>query len=502
MDQEDEEQGGDGSSVDQVDLIKSYLAFARRALSSNKRLAIPIAATLSTLTVVVAFVLPPTYSCTTVLATKDNRVLDGDRNMDALSGASEVILSSDNIEAIVDQLELSKHWESTLPPLLKAKQSIMSSLRGAPSERDKREALIGMVQSRISVIPPGWRESKLTINVDWHDGKTAAAIADAAEQSFLKARHVAEISTITEYIVILEGHAKELREEIQGLAAQMQGLKDERLAKVQESVTKVSEPEAAAPAAPRRVAPPRKPAPTADLSELRAEIDAKQRAVKEIEDQRQRRISDLQTTLTEMRARFTPAHPMVVAAEHNIEAVSQDTPQLSALRSDLAGLQAQLKAKTNLEEAAPKPAGGGGGVRAGAAAGPTNAEPLPSDIMRLMQDSGEEQDPTIGAQFRTAVNKYTALRDKIGTARVDLDTAQAAFKHRYQIVIPPEAPLKPSKPKIPVVIAAGLFASLLLAMLVALIAELRKGKLVERWQVYQLGIPLLAELRWPPRSGE
>jgi uncharacterized protein involved in exopolysaccharide biosynthesis len=72
-----------------------------------------------------------------------------------------------------------------------------------------------------------------------------------------------------------------------------------------------------------------------------------------------------------------------------------------------------------------------------------------------MQEGSEELDPAVGAQFRTAVNKYATLRDKIGTARVDLDTAQAAFKHRYRIVIPAEVPDKPSKPKIPVVLGVG-----------------------------------------------
>jgi hypothetical protein len=126
---------------------------------------------------------------------------------------------------------------------------------------------------------------------------------------------------------------------------------------------------------------------------------------------------------------------------------------------------------------------------------------LPADIMRLMQEGSEELDPAVSAQFHTAVSKYATLRDKIGTARVDLDTAQAAFKHRYQIVIPAEAPDKPSKPKVPAIIGAGLLLSLVAGWLASVISELRTGKLVELWQVDQLGLPLLGEVRWPPASG-
>ena len=47
--------------------------------------------------------------------------------------------------------------------------------------------------------------------VEWADGWTAARIVEAAQQNFLETRHVAEISTIAEYIAILEGHATTLR---------------------------------------------------------------------------------------------------------------------------------------------------------------------------------------------------------------------------------------------------------------------------------------------------
>ncbi len=500
MDNEDDSEDGAAPAVPPLDQAKSYLAYAVRSLRRRRKLAGLSSLGLALLTVAAVSIAPRTYTCTTVLAAKDNRVLDGEKTTQSLAGAAEVILSSDNISAIVDEIQLAQQWEKTLPPASRFKKRVMTLLRGEISEKDKREALVAMVQASIHVTPPGWGESKLTISADWHDAETAAQLADAADQSFLRARHVAEISTITEYIAILEGHASELRTEIQTFASQSQGLQDEKLAEAQQKLAQSADKE---PARPAPVAAPATPAKLVeDLTELKAQIEAKQKALKDLEDQRQRRLGDAEVMLTELRLKFTGAHPMVVAAEKNRAVLAQDTEQLVSLRGELQQLSARLKLKSALQDEPPaRGAGRAGSAQAPSATpGASNIEPLPSEVMRLMQAGNEELDPAVGAQFRTAVSKYATLRDKIGTARVDLDTAQAAFRHRYQIVIPAEAPSAPSKPRVPVLIAAGLLFSLLAGCLLAVLAELRTGRLVARWQVYRLGLPVLAEVRWPPSA--
>ena len=47
------------------------------------------------------------------------------------------------------------------------------------------------------------------------------------------------------------------------------------------------------------------------------------------------------------------------------------------------------------------------------------------------------------------------------------------------------------------IVAGGFFGGIVVALLLALLLELRKGKIVERWQVYQMKLPILAELRLP-----
>ena len=118
-----------------------------------------------------------------------------------------------------------------------------------------------------------------------------------------------------------------------------------------------------------------------------------------------------------------------------------------------------------------------------------------------MRDSVGDVDPTVTAQFELAVRRYSGLQDEISTSRIELDRAQAAFKHRYQVITPARAPDKPIKPKVAVIVAGGVFASLLLVLLIAVIAELRTGRLVERWQVQQLKLPILVEIGLPPVGG-
>lgn len=499
VDRDDDEDEGSGASP--IDLAKSYGAYAVRALRLHTRVAIVGAVGVVLLVGVALAIWPRSYTCTTVLSAVDNKVLDGERSTESLRGAEEVILNRDNIVSIVDEVKLTSRWSKTMPPLSRFKQKVSIWLHGGEmSEHDKRDALVQMVQTSLSVIPPGWNQNKLTISADWNDPHIAADLAEAADQSFLRARHVAEISTITEYIGILEGHAAELRLEIEKFANQNQQTRDEKLAELTKRNT--PQKDQASPAPVFRAAAPSAPrAPVEDLTEAKAQLELKQRALKDLEDSQARRRADAEAALTQLRTKFTDAHPMVVAAENNVAQLSQDTPQIAALRSDVNALSAALKSKSAAADLA---ANGGPRVAAvppsAGIQGASGVEPLPAEIMKLMQDD-KALDPAVSAQFKGAVDKYAVLRDKIGTARVDLDTAQAAFKHRYVIVIPAEAPAKPSKPKVPLILAAGVLGALVIGWLLAIIAELRTGKVVERWQVYNLGIPLLGELRWPP-SGD
>ena len=93
------------------------------------------------------------------------------------------------------------------------------------------------------------------------------------------------------------------------------------------------------------------------------------------------------------------------------------------------------------------------------------------------------------------MEKYDVLLERIESARIELDTARAAFKYRYGIIRPPTFPRRPEKPKVPLVIAAGIIAALALGTVAAALADLLSGKILEPWQMSRgLGLPVLGEI--------
>lgn len=496
--EDEEEAASPGVSAD---LIKSYLAFALRAVRKRRLLAGSIFGTLTVFTILAVIYWPRTYHCDTVLMIQGNQMFQ-DTRQDAMSGAAQVITRHENLEALVRQTNLVKDWDKGRTAPYRLKDKLMTSLRGPISDKDKERILVGTLQYALGV---NTGNGTLTISIDWGDPEVAARIVGAAQQSFLQSRHSAEVSTLGEYISILEGHALKVHDEIDAFAGQIQKIRSERLAEVEKDLATAT----AAPPAVGKPPGPRRPAPAArsvpalpndELISLKERLEEKQRELKELQEQRTRRLAELQARMLDLRTKFTGAHPEILSLQRNIDLLSTITPPEQQLQAEVASLKTQLQTANSSLATLPKGPGLGGGFDGGSDGGATTAEPLGADIIKLMQDTDESVDPAVAAQLRFAVEKYAMLRGKINAAKVDLDTAQAAFKHRYQVVVPAEPPNRAIKPKVPVVLGGGLFAALLLALIVCLLLELRTGILVERWQIYQIGIPVLGELRLPPHS--
>ena len=62
----------------------------------------------------------------------------------------------------------------------------------------------------------------------------------------------------------------------------------------------------------------------------------------------------------------------------------------------------------------------------------------------------------------------------------------AAFKYRYRMVVPPQIPNGPIKPKASLMMVAAAIAGLLLALFTTTLADLRSGVVLERWQLEDL----------------
>jgi uncharacterized protein involved in exopolysaccharide biosynthesis len=232
-------------------------------------------------------------------------------------------------------------------------------------------------------------------------------------------------------------------------------------------------------------------------------IDAKQKALDELESFRQQRIQQLQTKLEEERGVYTDEHPIVADTKQALSAASQESPQarqlkgeLKRLRSDYDSLHATTESDLGKKETKehaerrllPFPSSG----------------KLTNDALRIEQEVSDDRDPEVElarSKLRFAVENYQSLADRLQKTRIDLDTAEAAFKYRYTVVTPPEVPRGPISPKSTMILAAAVVFGLVFGVISAFISDVRKGTLYERWQVEQaLSLPVLTEFRLPPRG--
>ena len=437
--------------------------------------------------------IPRTYTCSTVLMSMGNAVLETQPGYynSSLVGASGQILSRDNLENIVRDTHLVETAAQRRPPLLRLKDKLSSS--SGVSEKDKISAMVLTLESKLLVSTQG----NLEIDADWSDGQTAADIADSARESFLKIRHSAEVSAFEEKVTILDEHAIKLRAEIEQLAAQINTANERSNAQPQA----VAAPGVTTPTTTRTTtklrstgAAPRAAEPDAELPVLREQLAADKTKLATLEQEHDRQVRDEQAKLDDLKLKFTPAHPQVVTQQERVALVTAIPSDIALLRQEVADGANKIKAREALSaHLAGEPV-----AVSGIAANTT--ESLTPAVVQALQTG--EADQALAQQLTGAVARYGLLQDEIGSGRIALDTAQAAFNHRYQVIVPVEVPRQPRKPKATVIWGAGLAATLLLVLLLPIVAELRRGILIERWQVEQLHLPILAELHLPTDTGD
>jgi uncharacterized protein involved in exopolysaccharide biosynthesis len=480
------------------ELIQSYLAFARRALRARWRVAGVAFAVGLGLTLAAAKYLPRTYSCTTVMMAQGSSVLDGrDGSNTALAGADDIISRHENLEGLIRDTGLIRAADERRPPLLHLKDRLVAALFGEMNDKIRMASLVGTLEQKITVSTD---KGDLSIKVEWSDPRTATELADAARESFLKARHTAEISAFEDKMAILDGHATKLRDDIGVLVQQLKASRDEQLAKDRQERSEARKSAAAAgdatpaPVGVRQVARTMAAEPDAQLPALKEKLADLKAKLAAFDADRDRRIREEQAKYDELKLRLTSSHPAVVTQRERIAIASQIPSDVMLMQAEEKDIEGEIQQR----EAMTRQGGdvlGGGGVMASRRA---SAEPLPAEVTDLLER--DNLDPALSAQLSGSVAQYGSLRSEIFSTRVDLDTAQAAFNHRYQVIIPAEVPSKADKPKIGAVIGGGLVFALLIALLLPVLLELRTDIIRERWQVEHIQLPVLAELRLPPHS--
>ncbi len=495
--------------------LRNWVLFSIRALQRRKWLAVGVSATVIGLAALALAVMPKTYQAECKLLAQTNKVLstrsDAQNPTDPARAAAETVLARENVVALVKQTGLVKAWWAHRAPISRLKDSLVRSFGTMPDDAEMTVRLAETVETQMKV----WTNEggTVTIKLTWPDGEMAYRLVEAAQRSFLEARHVQEVSTFAESASILEGHAAGLAREVDAAIAELQRLRQKK----HPGATDTSGADAGAP----RPAPASAPAPAAApaasaavagdpaaaengrrAAEIGVLIEAKRRVLDELEGFRQRRLSELQAKLEEQRATYTDAHPAIADLKQSIQAASTESAQVGKLRAEMAQLQTEaerLGAPTEKRPTAVRPATGG----SGSFGSMTRRDAAFAELARE-----EDRDPETEyakSKLKFAIENYQAMQEQIRLTRLDLETAQAAFKYRYVTVSPPQRPRGPISPKPLLILGAGVLCALLLSVIGAVAFELREGMIHEAWQIeHTFGMEVLAESRvpaLPPKGG-
>lgn len=349
------------------------------------------------------------------------------------------------------------------PGLLdRAWEQVLRLTAPASAEDDPLERLVRVLDRELKVETG---DATITIRLDWPNPQQAYQIVEGALQTFLAARRTQEVTSLDEALAILRSRAERLRGELARATDETR----EGLERSSRRTARRSPPPAVTPEAQR-------PGDDEELVRARSALDAKRRAIADVEEFRRRRLAELALQYDAKRMLYTENHPDMVSLRADIAALGREPPQLTTLRAEerqLQGAYDDLAARQPPREVAP----------------PVEATPAP--VAEPGPGAIEQSD-----RVREARRRYEDVLQSLNQAQVELDTARSAFGHRYQIVWPPEVPRRPVTPRLPLVLGLGAVASILLALLASVLVEWRSGTLLERWQVEDgLGLPFLGEVR-------
>ncbi len=382
--------------------------------------------------------------------------------------AAEAVLKRANLLEIMRQTKLMDAWDELRSPLGKVRDLIVAAIKGPPTEEDRVEAMLGFIEKRMYVESA---EGTVTIGLDWPSATIGYRIVQTAQQNFFEQRHASEISLIGESVGILEGHVASSQRAIQEALAQINAALPRR------GAARVVEPVAMAPAAPA--------APSAAVLALQAELRTVQQTIADIATSRSQRLLAAQARLQELRATFGSAHPDVTAAEENVKAIELPSPQIGELRTREAAAVSRLTALGWRD----------GQVAAGGA--PSFERAALERLTRPSVDSQEAPEVTFAkSRLKIATSDYEDLLDRLEGARIEMETARAAFKYRYSVIKPARIPKEPKKPKVALLIVGGFILAVLATLFTVVMLDFGSGRVLEPWQVdRQLGLPVLADVK-------
>jgi hypothetical protein len=503
--------------------IADYAWFLIGALRRHKILAAGTFMLVLAMTAAAVVLLPRTYHVQAKLLAQRNAVMAALSNpgrtipwdADAPTrAAAETVLRRDNLVTLIKRTNLMEEWPRTRVPILKAKDAVMRLIRRPPTEDEKLDRLIGLLEARMWVVAGPVGDGTVTIDLDWPNAEMGYRLVESAQELFLDARQAAEAAAIGESIGILERYATTLHQDINGTLAELQRSQPQR--RPAQAAPRTVATRQRAPLMPS-IAATLPPVPAAALGSaalgaglddpqiprLKAAVAQKRQEIATLEEARQRQLSELQGKLAQLTTVYTATHPSVVSAQQSLAALSHEPPQVVALKAAaekleteylerVAAAQEILQEDQRSAEAAKQAA-----VVSAAepAATPREAQtPPPAPAPEPPSANGDKDYANV--RLRLQLNQLESVLERTDGARIELAVSQAAFKYRYTVIRPAQIPKEPVSPNLQLVFMAGLVGSLLLAVAAAVGKDLMSGRIVEQWQIErQLGLRVLGNLR-------
>jgi uncharacterized protein involved in exopolysaccharide biosynthesis len=460
--------------------------FGLRAVGRRRQLAIAI----FLLTVVAAAgalaVMPKMYRVQTRLLTHKAYVLPAlvsprrsvPLQADAPTrGAVELIKSREVLSGIIEDANVKQTWSETRTLVGRTKDMLRELLKGPMSDEDFEEALLEMLDKRLIAYIDA---DVVVMEVTWHDAPTAMALSEATHKRFLMKKKEGELSEVHETLRILETNVEGARRNVEAasedFASVLQAKTKGGVAPIRMRSIRVRKPSAGP--------GPEVAARAQKKVELERELASLQQSLAGRERQYQGRLDEANRTLSGLRQTLGPQHPDVQNAIRVVEERSRVPADLMSLRAQAADLDSRLR---RLDES-----------RSGGSPAEYTTIQVPDESAVAESRTGAEGlDPDIERAERalnTRIARYNEFLVRLEDARTELATADAAFDYRFVLTLPPLFPKREISPNGPVILAGGVIAGLFLALLLALAADLWSRRVLEKWQLERLGVPVIGDI--------
>jgi hypothetical protein len=490
LERDDEREGIDFAQ------IRERVGFALRAPGRRRRLATCMFAITAGLGLAVAVTMPGGYAAETKILAQRNLLTPALSNPsrqvpreadNPTRNVADMILRHDNLVSLVKDLDLVRRHHASRSPLIRLKDHLLGEKQ---SEDERLRGMVSALEKKLLVVTD---DSTVTVSIEWSDPLLAYDLISRIEKNFLEARYDDEVAMISDAVAVLQGHSKEQLDQLDAALDEYQ--------RVLAELGPRSDRVAANPAAVVYGRPRVSGGGGAPVDpQLMAALEEKRHQIKSLEEARQRELEMLQQQLMQAQLGLTSHHPTVIALQQKVDSLSHPLPELAQLKREERALMAQIAPPTPapVKDAPP---GAGTGQDARIASNVPMAVPATPDVPGTPHWDDNGRARLARSRLEGAIHNYQDIQARIDAANIELEIARTAFKYRYTVVKPPEIPKHPKKPIAIILGVASLLFGMLFAVAASVIADRRKGRILEEWQVRRrLQVDILGELEMPDRN--